>query len=138
MTIKDTLERKIQRRITGLKTASFMPADFKDLSGKPQVNRALKKLVNKNQIIRIGRGLYVRAKLSTVTNMLIPEKNLQEIALEVLERLNIEVVPSPFLSAYNKRLSTQVPTGRVIFVKSKINRKIGFNGNYIHFINVSK
>jgi hypothetical protein len=34
---------------------------------------------------------------------------------------------------YNAGRSTQVPTGRVIAVKSRISRKIGYDGNYVAF-----
>ena len=138
MTEDDTLEQKIQSRIKRLNTSSFMPADFQDLSDKYQVSRALRKLIAKNFIMKVGQGIYVRSKLSQATNLPIPEISLQEIALEVMDKLKIEVAPSPFDSAYKEKLSTHVPTGRAIYIKGRINRKIGFKGNYIHFVTVGK
>ena len=48
-------------------------------------------------------------------------------------KLNIKAFPSKYDRMYNERRSTQVPTGRVIAIKGRVSRKIGFNGNYIKY-----
>lgn len=133
MTVTNILEKKIQYRIKKSKTSSFMLSDFQDLSDKDQVMRALRKLIAKNVIVKVGQGVYVRAKISKATGASIPEKTLQEIALEVMKKLKIKVLATDFDLSYNKNETTQIPTGRTIFVKSRVCRKIGFNGNYINY-----
>ena len=133
MTVTNILEKRIQYRIKKSRTSSFMLCDFQDLSDKDQIMRALRKLIAKNILIKVGQGVYVRARLSKATNTPIPEKSLQEIALEVMKKLKIKVVSTDFDLSYNKSETTQIPTGRTIFIKGRICRKIGFNGNYINY-----
>lgn len=134
MPIGKTLEKRIQYRIKRKKDSVFMLADFQDLSDKDQILRALRKLITKNIIIKVGQGIYVRAKISKATNKAIPEKDITSIAVEALKKLNITVVQSEYDSMYNNKKSTQVPTGRVIAIKERVSRKIGFNGNYIKYV----
>lgn len=89
--------------------------------------------MDKKLLVKVGQGLYAKARISTITNESVPEKDIHAIAIEALKKLNIEVFPSKYEELYNKKLSTQVPTGRVIAVKSKTNRKIGFNGKHIKY-----
>jgi hypothetical protein len=53
----------------------------------------------------------------------------------VLEAL--EVFSSSYDQAYNQGQTTQVPTERVIGVKGRVARKIGYEGKYITFEYIS-
>lgn len=133
MTIGRTLEKRIQYRIKRKKDSVFMLSDFDDLSDKDQIGRALRKLLAKNVIVKVGQGVYARAKISKVTNKPIPEKDIRSIAIEVLNKMNVKIVQSEYDTRYNSKESTQVPTGRLIAVKGRVSRKIGFNGNYVKY-----
>ncbi len=133
MPIGNTLEKRIQYRIKRNKASVFLLSDFADLSDKDQIMRALKKLINKKLVVKVGQGLYTRARISTITNNPIPEKDIISVAKEALKKLNVKVVPSNYDIMYETGKSTQVPTGRVITVKSRVSRKIGFNGNFIKY-----
>ncbi len=131
MPIGKTLEKRIQYRIKRQKESAFLLSDFQDLSDKDQIMRALKKLIAKKLIIKVGQGVYARAKISNLTGEVIPEKTLREIGLETLKKLNVKIIENDYASEYNSQKTTQVPTGRLIKVLGRITRKIGFNGNYI-------
>ena len=135
MPIGKTLEKRIQYRIKRKKDSVFMLSDFVDLSDKNQVMRALKKLMNKNLLVKVGQGLYSRARISSITKNPIPEKDITIIAKEALKKLNIKVGTSKYEEMYKLWKSTQVPTGRVIAIegKGRVSRKIGFNGSYIKY-----
>lgn len=133
MPIGKTLEKKIQYRVKRQKQSLFMLDDFIDLSDKNQIMRALKKLINKKLIVKIGQGLYVRAKISSVTSLPIPEKDINILAIEFLNRFKIKSLPSKYDLMYNNNEATQVPTGRFIIIKGRVSRKIGFNNNYIKY-----
>ena len=47
-------------------------------------------------------------------------------------------MPSTFAQANSAGASTQVPTGRVIAVRSRISRKIGYDGRYVSFERLSQ
>ena len=138
MTIGKTLEKRIQYRIKRQKNSVFMLSDFQDLSDKDQIGRVLRKLLAKNLIVKVGQGLYARAKISKATNRPIPEKDIRSIAIEALKKMNVKIVQSEYDLNYNTKETTQVPTGRLIAIKGRVSRKIGFNGNYVKYARASK
>ena len=73
MPISDILEKRIQYRIKKSKDFVFMLPDFLDLSDRDQVMRALRKLIAKNLIMKVGKGVYVKAKESQLTGKIIPQ-----------------------------------------------------------------
>lgn len=131
------LELKIKQRILNSKDKTFILSDFMDLSSRDQVLRALRKLIRKNIVLRVGQGVYTRAKISTLTKRPIPEQNLRSIAITALIKSGVKILPSRFELEYNNGISTQVPTGLVIGVDRRINRKIGFNGRFIQYEKVT-
>ncbi len=130
---KRVLERKILTRISRMKCTVILRDDFSDLGGYDQVGRALRTLATKGQIMKIGYGLYAKAERSPFTGELLPKLSLPNLAKEALKRLKVETVPSQMERDYNSGKSTQVPTGRLIAVKGRISRKIGYKGAYVSF-----
>ena len=61
------LKEKVAKRISRSAKEVFLRSDFDDLSGYDQVGRALNQLVSQGELVRIGQGLYTRARSSTVT-----------------------------------------------------------------------
>lgn len=133
MAIKSKLEEKITYRVKRSVPSVFLRQDFEDIGGYDQVGRILRHLVYKGLLINIGYGIYARTKQSSLSGKVIPEKSLPELAQEALHKLGVKIMPSKAQKFYNEGKSTQVPTGRVIGVKGRISRKIGYNGKYIFF-----
>lgn len=133
MNVSDILEKRIQYRIKKSNDSVFMLPDFLDMSDRDQVMRALRKLIQKGLIIKVGQGVYVKAVKSLISNKYIPVLTLQEIGKAVAQKLKIKVIPNKFEVWYNEGKSSQVPTGLVISVLGRINRKIGFDGIYIKY-----
>ena len=137
MPIKQTLEGKIRYRIKRGRDSVYIPSDFFDLSDRDQVGRVLRQLIKEGFLVKIGQGIYARAKKSSLTGKPVPEKDLRSLALEALKKLGIKTAPSSYEQAYNAGRSTQVPTGRVVGVKDRVSRRIGFNGRYIKYEHVT-
>lgn len=134
----NSLKSKVKYRIGRSRSTVFVPGDFKDLSGRDQVGRALRELVAEEALIKFGRGLYAKAKRSSLTNKVIPVKPLPELAKEALtQKLHVEVVSERAQGRYNDKRSTQVPTGRVIAVKGRVSRKMAYDGKSIKYQHVS-
>jgi hypothetical protein len=129
----ETLNYKISARIARKKDIVFLREDFADLGGYDQVGRILRNLVREGKIIKIGYGLYAKAKKSSITGKVIPVAPLPTLARAALERLGVEVASSALERDYNAGKTTQVPTGRMIAVRGRVNRKIGYNGAYVSF-----
>lgn len=128
-----TIEDRIARRIARSKGEVFVRKDFSDIADYDQVGRSLRQLVAKGKIVKIGYGLYAKAGVSPLSNRIVPRRGLRDLATEALKKLKVEVVPSSYDWAYNEGRTTQIPTGRVIGVKGRVARKIGYDGKYITF-----
>lgn len=134
----NSLKSKMKYRISRNKGAVFTPGDFFDLSDRDQVGRVLRQLVKDEVLIKFGRGLYAKAKRSSLNGKLIPVKPLTELATEALsEKLKVTVVSEQSLDQYNQGKTTQVPTGRVIAVKGRVSRKMAYDGKSIKYQYVS-
>ena len=127
------MESRITTRITRKKCAVFLRSDFDDLGGYDQVGRVLRDLVSKDLLMKIGYGLYAKTRQSTLTGQIIPNKPLPQLAKEALKRLGVKTAPSSIERDYNAGRSTQIPTGRMIAVKGRVIRRIGYNGAYVNF-----
>ena len=133
MAVGSKLESRMKYRIKRAGGSVFLRGDFLDLSGYDQVGRVLSGLVRQGVLIKLGYGLYARAKLSSLTGKCVPEKSLSRLAVEAMEKLGVDVALSKAEKDYNAGLTTQVPTGRLIAVNGRISRKIGYDGKYISY-----
>jgi hypothetical protein len=130
--MNEPLQTRIAKRIDRKRGDVFLRSDFDDLGGYDQVGRALKKLVGEGRLIKIGQGVYSRATKSPFGDDVVPPRGLSTLT-EALARLGIETVPSRLEQAYNAGLTTQVPTGRVVGVRQRVRRKLGYNGVSLSF-----
>ncbi len=128
----ETLETRIEKRIARKRGDVFLRADFEDLGGYDQVGRVLRQLVKQGQLLKLGYGIYSRAVKSPLTGQLIPPKGLTTVT-EAVKRLGIETAPTRMERDYNTGRTTQVPTGRVIGIKGRLRRKLGYNGFTLSF-----
>lgn len=128
-----TLEDKVAYRIARSKLSVFVREDFEDLAGYDQVGRALRQLAREEKILKIGYGLYAKARRSSLTDALVPVLPLPTLAKEAIERLGLQTYPSRLERDYNAGRTTQVPTGRLIAVNGRISRRIGYDGAYVSY-----
>ena len=77
-------------------------------------------------MVRVGYGVYVRGKVSKYTGNVIPVASLREIALVVMDKIGVKVIPTKAEIDYNTRVSSQVPNEFVIGVNKKVSRTISF------------
>ena len=130
--MRETLEARITKRIDRKRGDVFLRADFADLGGYDQVGRALRQLVRSGKLLKVSFGLYARAVPARLGTRPVPPKGLTTLR-EALERVGIRTFPSRALQDYNAGRTTQVPTGRVIAVRRRVRRKIGYNGILLSF-----
>jgi hypothetical protein len=128
----ETLETRLLSRIDRKRGDVFLRADFEDLGGYDQVGRALRKVVREGRLVRVGQGLYARARPSITGGGPVPARGLTTLT-EALGRVGIETVPTRLEQAYNAGETTQVPTGRVVGVTRRVRRRIGYGGINLSF-----
>lgn len=102
----ETLENRIVNRIERKRGDVFLRADFEDLGGYDQIGRALRTLARKGELVRVGQGLYARARPSGLTGEPVPVKGLSTLT-EALGRVGIETMPTRLEEAYNSVETTQ-------------------------------
>ncbi len=129
----DTIEGKIAARMARMKSPVLLREDFEDFGGYDQVGRALLALIRKGKLIRIGYGLYAKTKVSSLTGKILPIEPLPDLAKKALSRLGVKVVQTRAEKDYAEGRSTQVPTGRMIGVRNRIDRKISYNDTRIFY-----
>ena len=128
-----TLKDKIQYRIRKSKENTFLVGDFIDLSGMDQVLRALRALIKENKLIRVGKGVYTKARKSVISNEFVPIDNLRDIAMDVLNKQGVKVVQTPEEIAYNTKQTEQVPNSFIIGVNKRVSRNISFKNARIKY-----
>lgn len=133
MKYSKTIEGRIALRIARKQSPVLLREDFDDLGGYDQVGRALLALTKKGKLIKIGYGLYAKAKVSSLTGNTVPTEPLPALAQKALDRLGAAPGPSKAATDYREGRSTQVPTGRLISVNKRIRRKITYNNIAISY-----
>eukprot|EP00657_Telonema_sp_P-1_P009564 TRINITY_DN3809_c0_g1_i1.p1 TRINITY_DN3809_c0_g1~~TRINITY_DN3809_c0_g1_i1.p1 ORF type:complete len:134 (-),score=11.32 TRINITY_DN3809_c0_g1_i1:333-734(-) len=129
MCIRDRMKYRIKRSAVPV----FVPADFKDLSGNDQIGRVFRRMTKSGFLIKIGQGVYARSRISPITGKPTLERPIQELAKAALVKRGVKITQSRYEKAYNEGKTTQVPTGRVIGVKGRVSRKIGYNGSFVTY-----
>lgn len=130
MNIVDRIKRSVANRDDGV----FLRVEFERFGSPAQVGRGLTQLTSEGTLIRLGVGVYAKAKPSVLTGKPIPVRPLEVLAPEVLKKLGITVMPSRLTQDYNAGRSTQVPSGIVLNTgKRRIARKLSFNGKAVQY-----
>lgn len=130
--MSEPLQKRLSKRIDRKRGDVFLRSDFGDLGGYDQVGRALRNLVREGRLLKIGQGVYSRAVKSPFGDAVVPPKGIATLT-EALDRLGIETAPSRLEQDYNAGRTTQVPTGRVVGVRRRVRRKLGYNGFALSF-----
>ena len=126
-----TLENKI---ITKIKKAGrgslFFVNDFIAFGNSKAVNKVLERLVAKNEIKRVARGIYTRPKTSSLIGEVMP--TAENIAKAIAKRDKARIVPTGSFALNAIGLSTQVPMN-VVYLTDGAARKIRLNNRTITF-----
>lgn len=128
----DNLETRVMNRIERQRGDVFLRSDFGDLGGYDQVGRVLRGLVRKGRLLKVSHGLYTKAVKSPFSDNPVPPKGLTTLK-EALARVGVEIVQTQLERDYNAGRTTQVPTGRVVAVRRRVRRKIGYDGINLSF-----
>lgn len=132
LSIKDRIIRSIANR----KGEVVLRTDFQQMGSASQISRALKDIVESGRLVRLGYGVYAKAKINTLTNKPTPREVLEVLAQEALLRLKVNVSLGAAQRAYVDGKSTQIPmratfnTGR-----RRISRKLTVGSREVSYEN---
>lgn len=132
MSMRDKLISSLRKRRADV----FLRADFASLGSESQLSRALRELVENGAIVKLGVGVYAKAKPSVLSGKPIPVRPVEVLAPQVLKRLGVKTYPSRSVAAYNAGRTTQLPAKVVINTGNRrIARKLGFGQQFIQYEN---
>lgn len=126
---RQTLPERIEQRIDRKKGEDvFLTREFTKLGGEDQVLRALRTLVKRGRLVRLGYGVYGRAAVSRLSGkpMLYSPEGFAGAARQALDKLGVEWEPTEAERAYNEGRSTQVPVNPVVRVKGRFSRQLRY------------
>lgn len=108
----ESIDDKVIAKIKKAKKGSlFFIEDFLHLGSSKAVSKVLERLVKKNEISRVTRGIYARLNTDPLLGTLFPPT--EQIAEAVRRRDKARIIPTGVLALNALGLSTQVPTNLV-------------------------
>ena len=122
---KFSIKERMSRSIALRKGEVVLRTDFESMGSASQISRALKDLIEAKKIIRLGYGVYAKARPSILSGKPIARVSLAELAMEALKKLGVSVELGRAQAAYTAGKTGQVPV-RTTFNTGRrpISRKI--------------
>ena len=121
LSVKERMARSIALR----RGEVLLRADFASMGSPSQISRALKELIAAGKIVRLGYGVYAKARPSVLSGKPVPRVCLAQLAQEALEKLGVTVALGRAQAAYAAGKTTQVPVRTTFNTGSRrISRKI--------------
>ena len=132
-----TINRKVQTRVKRSKGSVFQRSDFKDIADYDQVGRALRELVREGLLIKIGYGLYARARINRITGNVMADNpsGPDGVVIEAMEKLGVEYQLDDLSRMNLSGDSTQIPAKVKIIPKStRFTRKIAIGTQFVNAV----
>jgi hypothetical protein len=108
-----SIEKQIERSIKSKPKGSLiLPGDYLTYGSSDSIRKALDRLEDKQVLVRVAQGIYVRPKISKLIGPLTP--SAEEVAEAITKRDSIRTVPSGSYALNALGLSTQVPMNIVL------------------------
>ena len=108
-----SIEKQIEKSIKSKPKGSLvLPDDYIGFGSSAAIRKALDRLENKQVIVRVAQGIYVRPKISKLIGQLVP--SAEEVAEAIAKRDRIRTLPTGSYALNALGLSTQVPMNIVL------------------------
>jgi hypothetical protein len=134
MTASETVASRLKRTVDESRDDVFLRAEFACLGSATQVGRALRSLIADGVLVRLGFGVYAKAKRSILSGAPIPIRPVDVLAPIALQKLGIVVAPSQATQGYNSGSTTQLPAGIVLNTgQRRVSRKLGFGSQVVFY-----
>ena len=108
----------------------FFPTNFSKIGSEDAIHQALKRLTEKDILIRIAHGIYLYPKIDLELGILYPP--IDEIAIAISKRDKARIIPTGAQALNLLGLSTQVPM-KVVYLTDGAQRNITIGNQSIKF-----
>ena len=130
-----SVDDKVIAKIKKAKRGSlFFTEDFLSFGSAKTVAKALERMVEKEEVFRMARGIYARLEKDPILGLLKP--STEAIAQAIAKRDKARIVPTGILALNALGLSTQVPMN-VVYLTDGAKRKIDLGKRKILFKNTA-
>ena len=103
-----SVEKQIEKSIKSKPRGTLvLPSDYLSYGASKAIQKSLERLADKQVIVRVAQGIYVRPKISKLIGVVIP--SAEEVAVAIAKRDKIRTVPTGSYALNALGLSTQVP-----------------------------
>lgn len=121
-----TIKAKILKRIQDAENYVFLRQDFSDIANYDQVGRALRELIQDGKLLKVGYGIYTKARINSITGKIMPAcpVGADGVILEALERLGVKYTFGEYTAAYFAGKSTQIPAFLEIETPRRFKRQL--------------
>lgn len=127
LNIEEQLFAKMKRAKSG---TLFFPEQFSDFAESTAIRKALQRLTEDGNIVRVAQGIYVIPKESSQVGKVIP--GAEEVAAAIAKRDRARIVPTGVHALNILGLSTQVPM-RVVYLTDGAARIVRVGKQTINF-----
>jgi hypothetical protein len=108
-----SIEKQIEKSIKSKPMGTLiLPDDYLGFGSSDAIRKALDRLQDKNVIIRVAQGIYVRPKISKFIGPVIP--TAEDVAEAIAKRDRIKTLPTGSYALNALGLSTQIPMNIVL------------------------
>lgn len=129
-----TIKARMQSRLKRSKRYVFTRDDFNDLAGYDQIGRVLRELVNEGQLLKVGYGVYTKARKNAITGKVMPAApgGSAAVVIETLERLKVDYRLVGASDAYNCGKTTQIPASMQIKTSPRFKRALSVGSSKLN------
>lgn len=130
------LENRLRIAVGKRSSEVFLRSDFARFGSEAQVGRALRNLISDGVIVKLGVGVYAKAKRSVLSGNPMPVRPVEVLAEQALKRLGVKIFPSTVTEDYNAGRTTQIPVVSAINTGNRrIGRKLGYGNRIVQYEN---
>ncbi|HHE07944.1 MAG TPA: S-adenosylhomocysteine hydrolase [Chlorobaculum parvum] len=132
------IRERMKRSITMRRGEIILRSDFTHMGSQSQISRLLTDFVAEGRLVRLGYGIFAKARISSISGQPVPREPLEVLAEEAFMRLRIEAKPGKAQRDYASGQSPQIPvqavfdTGRRRISRELMvgNRKVRYENDY--------
>lgn len=130
--MKTTTKTKMAMSISSSQSDVFLRSYFDRFGSPSRVTRAIQELIKNGKIVRLGYGVYAKARPSSIDGKPVPRKVLESLVEEALTALSVKFELGSARADYAAGRTTQIPTAVIIKPQnSRIQRKISLGSREV-------
>jgi hypothetical protein len=112
----------------------FLRDDFNDIANYDQIGRVLRNLVQEGELLKVGYGIYTKARKNQITGKVMPAcpEGADAVILEALKRLDVQVILGEATEKYLSGMSTQIPAFTQIKTPRRFTRQLSVGRSQVN------